>query len=108
MPELTIEIQIKREKARIYRCEQCNSILGVLYGERNRSRLNVFRRYATEVQVTEAYIRDISNYVMLNLEQGTVICAWCGARKKWSMSDQALQDLLERRRSRKYGLELPG
>lgn len=101
--EQTIEQQLEKERARLYRCRQCGAVLGVIQRER-RPHLNVFRVPVLRAALTIEYVRELKNFVMLNLEHGTVICGRCGARKPWLMSEQAIEELLESRARRTFGL----
>jgi hypothetical protein len=101
------------ENPRPYLCEKCNYVLGfVIRGSDRRPKLSVLRLSAHADQL-EALVdmvlrgaRDV--YSVIGLEQGEVICLHCGAGRKWSMSQAALDELLSRRRARTFGLEEVG
>lgn len=88
---------------RMYTCEQCRSVLGVIQHERRRARLNVFRQPQTAPSAE--FIQEARNYALIDLEAGTVVCGHCGARRTWRLSEQALSEFLAKRAGRSYGLE---
>jgi len=91
--------------AKLYLCNQCGMVLGVIMrGTNRRDQLNVLRNGAA-VSVFSALgdVREI-NYVVRDLDQGIIVCSVCGAQREYHFSQQALDDLIERKRNRTYGL----
>jgi hypothetical protein len=89
---------------RLYRCEECRSILGVVLRNKNRvRRLFVFLRYRVhedDIPPTEILIREAqrptrrhSIYNVHNMDQGCVECGHCHAIQEWRMSPEALDEL---------------
>lgn len=93
---------------RLYRCEECRCILGVVLRNRNHvRRLFVFRKWhlnedslpsaVTMIQEAEHPTRKHSIYNVHNMDQGAVECGQCHAVQEWKMSPEALDDLHQRR-----------
>jgi hypothetical protein len=99
------------DNPRPYVCQRCNYVLGfVMRGSDRRPKLSVLRLSAhadqLEALVDMALHGTRSLYSVMGLEQGEVICLHCGAGRVWSMSEAAIENLLERRRARTFGLEV--
>lgn len=75
---------------RVYECAQCGSALGMIVKLDKRSKLNVFR-----LAVPLGAEKVDSDYSVVGLEAGSVVCSWCGATRVWRISEQAITDLLD-------------
>jgi hypothetical protein len=93
---------------RLYACEECRCILGVVLRNKNKvRRLFVFRRHRTsaddvpacDVLMKEAEhpTRRHSIYNIHNMDQGSIECGNCHAIQEWMMSQEALDELHQRR-----------
>ena len=89
---------------RLWLCNECGFVLGVVLRDSSRrAELNVFRNGMHIVNVKQ--IGDLHKVTYATIiRDGDVTCATCGARRTWRMSDQAMDDLLARRK-RRYSLE---
>ncbi len=94
-------------EAKPFPCEQCQSVLGfVRRGADRRAKLAVLRAPLLALNDPGRKVLGMLSFVVEELEQGEVVCAVCGARNKWSISERALQELLLRRQNRSFGLEV--
>jgi hypothetical protein len=90
----------------MWACNQCKRVVGVVVrGSDRRSKLHVLR-HGCHVDNADVLADVTKIRPAVILEAGTVVCGWCGAERTWSMSEQALDDLLARRKTRGYGLEV--
>jgi hypothetical protein len=92
---------------KLWKCEQCGVILGLVRrGSGRIGKLDVFRFPAWPSQADKLAKMQRGDYALVALEQGIVRCGHCGADRAWNMGDQALEDLLANRKKRKFGLAL--
>lgn len=83
-------------------CEQCARILGVARrGADRRVKVDVLRAPARD----EAELAQAAQYAVVEMEVGAIVCAHCGARYKWILSERAMMDFLARWRGRSFGLD---
>jgi hypothetical protein len=90
---------------KVYTCRHCGLILGVIMrGSSRQPKLNVLRNGANP----DAFhlLGDVNkiNYAVRNMDQGTVVCSVCGSQREYHVSEQAMDEMLERRARRNYGL----
>lgn len=97
---------------RLWLCNECGFVLGVVQQD-NSQRPGSYLRYKLAILRNGCHISNIGQLGDLRnvataarlIEGGDVSCGMCGAVRRWLMSDQALEDLITRRRKRTYGLE---
>lgn len=91
----------------LWKCNQCDVVLGVLTRDQRRPSLHVLRKEMRVINMTRelSVNTDRDMFVVLDLQDGMVVCGHCGNHRKWRMSDQVLDDMLERRKKRTFGLE---
>ena len=97
-------------KPRIWRCEECRAILGIVLRDSDRCRrLWVLRvqRQATEKEpaVSEKYVFDSAESVRQDLlwrvralDSGTIGCDFCGSLQEWYPTKEILREFIQRLR----------
>ena len=91
---------------RAWVCKQCGYVLGfIMRGNDRRVKLSVLHNTCHPDMLTLIGNPRELNFKVWDMEQGTVLCGFCGASRTWHMSEQAMDDLIGRRRDRTFGLE---
>jgi hypothetical protein len=85
------------------RCARCNWVIGII--RRSASRVTTLSVFTETVQEMPTIITD-DLFAMSNVVQGEAHCKHCGCINPWHYSQRALEELLERRIKRTFGLEV--
>lgn len=91
-------------------CNVCHHILGVVVRDANRvRRLNVFARAVLPVDVSDfPALLPGAVYRVVEMNDGTVVCSHCGARREWMVGEDAFEELREKRNARRRQEERGG
>lgn len=99
-----------RTYPRPFPCSHCALIIGLIHRGADRiTRLNVLRQGMEELQfrafTMPAEIQGLAEvFSVVDLNDGSVMCASCLRPSVWSASQSALNDMSGRRNARTYGL----
>jgi len=91
---------------KLYLCQECGFVIGIIFrGSERRPRLNVLRNgFHVASVMSMGDLREVG-YVVRNMDAGDVTCGKCGGHRTWRMSDQAIDELIARRKKRTLGLQ---
>ena len=91
-----------------YLCPVCHWQIGEKYREHNQrvTRLRIYRRAIEPTRARpDASIPAHILFAALALNDGTVPCEHCGNAVGWYASENAMQEMFERRKARTFGLK---
>ena len=97
---------------RLWKCKRCDYVLAVVLRDNQRvRRLYVFVHpyelagYMPAVKMQMDLVRCL--FCVLGMDQGNVECQHCGNVQLWDMGEEALAEILAKRKERVYGLTSP-
>lgn len=98
---------------RPWKCEHCGMTLGLVLRDADRvRRLSIFRAAKTDAQIRALLafpdgglaMFSEAEFAAIDIDSGKILCQFCGAKRCWDVSSEALDEMQLRRQARTFGL----